>query len=222
LERLGRRLSAASLPASGDGAAHRGRRADVNRAYAQPTVVGGRLFFGGTNSKVYSLDARTGCVIWVFEAGAPVRSAISIGIDARGAYFQIDAVGAVSQTKLDVNSVAVECCRRRQVGCAKALHPALAPDRNVKRSAPLNRMRSPPPARARAVLGVSVKVKSLASKRYAPSKSRLHANRVPENSSEKIEMVPNAITLEVVPRATRRATAAVPLGFSGVPRASRS
>jgi polyvinyl alcohol dehydrogenase (cytochrome) len=61
----------------------------VNRAYAQPTIVGGRLFVGSANGKVYSLDAKTGCLIWIFEAGAPVRTAISIGNDARGwsAYF---------------------------------------------------------------------------------------------------------------------------------------
>ena len=54
----------------------------VNRAYAQPTIVGGRLFVGSANGKVYSLDAKTGCLIWIFEASAPVRTAISIGIDA--------------------------------------------------------------------------------------------------------------------------------------------
>jgi polyvinyl alcohol dehydrogenase (cytochrome) len=61
----------------------------VNRAYAQPTIVGARLFIGSANGKVYSLDAKTGCIIWTFEASAPVRTAISIGIDARGwsAYF---------------------------------------------------------------------------------------------------------------------------------------
>jgi polyvinyl alcohol dehydrogenase (cytochrome) len=62
---------------------------DVTRANAQPTVVGGRLFIGSANGKVYSLDAKSGCLIWVFAAAAPVRSAITIGIDGRGwtAYF---------------------------------------------------------------------------------------------------------------------------------------
>ena len=61
----------------------------VNRAYAQPTIVGGRLFVGSFNGRVYSLDAKTGCLIWIFKAGDPVRTAISIGVDARGwtAYF---------------------------------------------------------------------------------------------------------------------------------------
>ena len=61
----------------------------VNRAYAQPAVLGGRLFIGSAGGTVYSLDARTGCVIWTFIAGIPVRTAISIGREAGGwtAYF---------------------------------------------------------------------------------------------------------------------------------------
>jgi polyvinyl alcohol dehydrogenase (cytochrome) len=61
----------------------------VTYAYAQPTIIAGRLFIGSAESKAYSLSAETGCVIWMFETKAPVRTAISIGIDARGwsAYF---------------------------------------------------------------------------------------------------------------------------------------
>ena len=59
------------------------------RAYAQPTVWGGRVFVGSAGGKVYALDAKTGCQRWVFDAGFGVRSAITIGEDARGttAYF---------------------------------------------------------------------------------------------------------------------------------------
>jgi len=49
------------------------------RAFAQPTVAGGRIFLGSATGKVYSLDAATGCIHWIFAADAPVRSAISIG-----------------------------------------------------------------------------------------------------------------------------------------------
>jgi polyvinyl alcohol dehydrogenase (cytochrome) len=49
------------------------------KAFAQPTVVGGRLFAGSDSGKVYALDAATGCIVWMFKADAPVRSAISIG-----------------------------------------------------------------------------------------------------------------------------------------------
>jgi polyvinyl alcohol dehydrogenase (cytochrome) len=51
----------------------------VNRAFAQPTVVGGRLFVGSATGLVYSLSADTGCQHWTFKADAPVRTAITIG-----------------------------------------------------------------------------------------------------------------------------------------------
>jgi len=55
-------------------------------AYAQPAVVGGRVFAGSGSGKVYSLDAATGCTYWSFEAGMGVRTAISIGSIAAGKY----------------------------------------------------------------------------------------------------------------------------------------
>ena len=48
-------------------------------AYAQPTVVGGRVFVGADVGYVYALDTETGCVHWSFEAEAGVRTAVSIG-----------------------------------------------------------------------------------------------------------------------------------------------
>jgi polyvinyl alcohol dehydrogenase (cytochrome) len=51
----------------------------VNRAFAQPTVVGGRVFVGSASTAVYSLNASTGCQYWVFKPDAPVRTAITIG-----------------------------------------------------------------------------------------------------------------------------------------------
>ena len=49
-----------------------------NRATAQPTVAGGRVFVGSDGGTVYSLDASTGCIYWSYKAGASVRTAISI------------------------------------------------------------------------------------------------------------------------------------------------
>jgi polyvinyl alcohol dehydrogenase (cytochrome) len=49
------------------------------RAYAQPTVVAGRLFVGSAGRRVYSLNASTGCVYWMLELDYPVRSAITLG-----------------------------------------------------------------------------------------------------------------------------------------------
>jgi polyvinyl alcohol dehydrogenase (cytochrome) len=46
---------------------------------AQPAVVGGRVFTGSASGAIYSLDAATGCIYWKYDAGATVRTAISIG-----------------------------------------------------------------------------------------------------------------------------------------------
>jgi polyvinyl alcohol dehydrogenase (cytochrome) len=54
--------------------------------YSQPTVLGSRIFVGSPSGTVYSLDTRTGCTYWTFDAGAGVRSAITIGPD-NVAYF---------------------------------------------------------------------------------------------------------------------------------------
>ncbi len=48
-------------------------------AYAQPTVAGGRIFVGSQGRRVYSLDAKTGCTHWAFEAESSVRAAVVIG-----------------------------------------------------------------------------------------------------------------------------------------------
>ena len=47
--------------------------------YGQPTVAAGRIFIGADTGYVYSIDAKTGCVFWSFQAAAGVRNAISIG-----------------------------------------------------------------------------------------------------------------------------------------------
>ena len=55
-------------------------------AYSQPAIVGGRVFVGSVGGRVYSLDGRTGCSYWTFDAGVGVRSAVTI--DPSGiAYF---------------------------------------------------------------------------------------------------------------------------------------
>jgi polyvinyl alcohol dehydrogenase (cytochrome) len=51
----------------------------VNRAFAQPTVVGGRVFVGSAATAVYSLNTTSGCQYWAFKPDAPVRTAITIG-----------------------------------------------------------------------------------------------------------------------------------------------
>jgi len=60
-------------------------------ASGQPVVFGGRVYVGSWEGDVYSLDAKTGCIRWMLETEAGVRSAISIGKAAGGdgyaAYF---------------------------------------------------------------------------------------------------------------------------------------
>ncbi|HTQ35942.1 MAG TPA: PQQ-binding-like beta-propeller repeat protein [Steroidobacteraceae bacterium] len=54
-------------------------------AYAQPSLVFGRVYVGADTGYVYSLDAATGCVYWSFDAGHAVRTAMSIGrVKVRG------------------------------------------------------------------------------------------------------------------------------------------
>jgi polyvinyl alcohol dehydrogenase (cytochrome) len=55
------------------------------RAYSPPTIANGRLFLGSLGGGVYSLDAETGCVHWFLDAGASVRSPMTIAtINAGG------------------------------------------------------------------------------------------------------------------------------------------
>src|SRR5262245_53485275 len=73
------------------------------QSWAGITLAGGRLFFGSIQGNVYSIDAKTGCVQWAFDAGAIVRTAISVGPlggtgrygaffgDARGNAYAVDA-----------------------------------------------------------------------------------------------------------------------------------
>jgi len=49
------------------------------QSYSQTTIAGGRIFVGSWGGKVYSLNASTGCIHWFFDAGAGVRSAVSLG-----------------------------------------------------------------------------------------------------------------------------------------------
>lgn len=52
---------------------------DASTAYGQPTIVGGRVFIGSGDGRVYALDARSGCTIWTYQAETTVRAAITVG-----------------------------------------------------------------------------------------------------------------------------------------------
>ena len=57
---------------------------DASSAWAQPAVMGERLFIGSQNGTVYSMNAKSGCVYWTFGAQASVRTAPVIGPRADG------------------------------------------------------------------------------------------------------------------------------------------
>jgi polyvinyl alcohol dehydrogenase (cytochrome) len=57
---------------------------NVSSMRSQPAVLGGRLFIGSGSGTVYSLDARSGCIYWTFDAGASVRTAMEIADAAPG------------------------------------------------------------------------------------------------------------------------------------------
>ncbi|MBZ5575581.1 MAG: PQQ-binding-like beta-propeller repeat protein [Acidobacteriia bacterium] len=50
----------------------------VKSVMGAPVVAAGRVFLGVDTGQVYSLDAATGCVYWIFQADAGVRSAVTI------------------------------------------------------------------------------------------------------------------------------------------------
>ncbi len=52
--------------------------ADANQAYGQPTVVGGRIFVGSAGQRVYSINAKSGCIYWMVRTDSAVRTAITI------------------------------------------------------------------------------------------------------------------------------------------------
>jgi len=60
-------------------------------AYGQPTVVDGRVYTGSNDGTIYSIDARTGCLYWMYRAKALVRSAVVVGPDKRAYVGDLDA-----------------------------------------------------------------------------------------------------------------------------------
>jgi polyvinyl alcohol dehydrogenase (cytochrome) len=51
----------------------------TSAARAQPSIAGGRVFVGSEAGTVYSLDARTGCIYWTFQAEGSVTAAPAMG-----------------------------------------------------------------------------------------------------------------------------------------------
>ena len=73
----------------------------VTSARAQPVVAGGRVFVGSESGDVFALNAKSGCIYWVFHARSGIRAAVSIGpyktaagANAYGLYFTDGAANA--------------------------------------------------------------------------------------------------------------------------------
>ena len=91
------------------------------QSWAAMTLAGGRMFTGSIAGNVYSLDARTGCVHWAFNAGTIVRTAVSVGRigtgeparygaffgDARGNAYAVDAASGRLLWKVAVETFPV-------------------------------------------------------------------------------------------------------------------
>ena len=45
---------------------------------SQPTVIGGRVFIGSLQGRIYSIDAKTGCLYWSVKTDGGVRSTIVV------------------------------------------------------------------------------------------------------------------------------------------------
>ena len=83
-----------------------------------PVLAGGRIFVGSGDGKIVSLDAKSGCAEWVYEAGSGVRSPISMASvngrdmaffgDGRAFAYAVDAATGkeVWKTKVDDYPVA--------------------------------------------------------------------------------------------------------------------
>ncbi len=57
---------------------------EVTMARGQPVIAGNRLFVGTASGKLYSLDAKTGCIHWTFAAEASIRSGVVVGNTSSG------------------------------------------------------------------------------------------------------------------------------------------
>src|SRR5262249_50274421 len=72
--------------------------------FGQPTIAGGRLFFGSRNGTVYSIDARTGCEYWTFKAPSTVRSPVTIASFGKGRFAAYFGDGQANVYAVDANT----------------------------------------------------------------------------------------------------------------------
>ena len=58
----------------------------VTTAFGTQTVFGGRVFVGSQDGAVYSLNAQSGCIYWMYQATGGVRTGPIISSDGKTAY----------------------------------------------------------------------------------------------------------------------------------------
>jgi len=80
--------------------------------YGQPSVVGGRVFATSVTGRIYSLDARTGCTYWTFDAQAPARPATVVAAVPGGKPLAFVGDDSATVYALDATSGALVWKRR--------------------------------------------------------------------------------------------------------------
>ena len=85
----------------------------VTTAFGTPTVFGGRIFVGAQDGTVFSLDAKSGCIYWMYKATEGVRTGPVISSDGKIAYIAdlhawVHAVDAETGT-VTLGTVPVSC-----------------------------------------------------------------------------------------------------------------
>ena len=50
-------------------------------AFAAPTILSGTMFVGSAGGAVQALDAKTGCLYWLYQANGPVRTAMTVATE---------------------------------------------------------------------------------------------------------------------------------------------
>lgn len=86
----------------------------VTTSGSQATVVGNRVFVGSRNGAVYALDAKTGCLDWLFQADAGVRSTPTVARqedsvtvyfgDAHAQIYALDAASGELRFKVKIDA----------------------------------------------------------------------------------------------------------------------
>jgi polyvinyl alcohol dehydrogenase (cytochrome) len=73
-------------------------------SFAQPAIAGGRLFAGSAKGTVYSLNPKTGCIYWSFQASDLVRTAISLAKLKNGRWAVFFGDGRANAYALDAET----------------------------------------------------------------------------------------------------------------------